>query len=74
MYDMDSDNARQTPSSDELYVCVSCEKARLGAELWDEFKMESLLNPELQIRHGLCPRCESRLQNSLGLMSRMQAF
>lgn len=59
---------------DTLCVCIACEKARFGAELWDELNMESLLNPSLEITHGLCPVCEKRLHHSLGLLSRYQAF
>ena len=57
-----------------LCICVSCERARIGTELWGEYNIETLLNPDLQIAYGLCPQCESRLQHSLGLMSRLQAF
>ncbi|MDH5359959.1 MAG: hypothetical protein OEX03_05305 [Gammaproteobacteria bacterium] len=71
---MSIDKPLPPDASDKLCVCIACEKARFGADLWDEYDIKSLLNPEVQITHGLCPVCERRLHRSLGLMSRLQAF
>lgn len=63
------------PKTDQnLCVCISCEKTRLGADHWDENRYDALLNPGVEPTYGLCPVCEKRLHNSFGLMSRLQAF
>ncbi|MDH5185136.1 MAG: hypothetical protein OEX12_14740 [Gammaproteobacteria bacterium] len=71
---MSIDKLQPPTSSDSLCVCIACEKARFGADLWYENRYDSLLNSNVEPTYGLCPVCEKRLHHSLGLMSRLQAF
>lgn len=71
---MSIDKIPPLKSGATVCVCVSCERTRIGAELWDEDKYNPLLTPDVDPTYGLCPACEKRLHHSLGLMSRLQAF
>jgi hypothetical protein len=69
---MDKNKATDATHTPIICVCMCCNRVRDSLGNWT-LKAEPP-PPNFHISHGLCPECEKKLYQNVGLMSRSQAF
>jgi len=57
--DQDADSQNLLP------ICSYCKKARNSEGCWEKLEAYLLINPRVELTHGICPECMARLESEI---------